>query len=57
WPGESMTSEGDNWYTYTFEDAVSTNLIFNFNGNQTADLSRTSGEWWYYNNQWYSAKP
>lgn len=57
WPGDSMTSEGDNWYTYTMEDAVSTSLIFNYNDKQTVDLTRTSGEWWYRNNQWYSSKP
>lgn len=58
WPGDSMTSEGDNWYTYTLENAVSTTLKFIYNGKEkTGDLSRTSGEWWYRDNQWYSAKP
>ena len=57
WPGVAMTSEGGKWYTYTFEGISSTNLIFNYNGNQTSDLTRTTGEWWYKNNNWYSSKP
>ncbi|MCR5608311.1 MAG: starch-binding protein [Lachnospiraceae bacterium] len=57
WPGVAMTSEGKNWYGFSFENTTFTNLIFNYNGNQTADLSQTSGEWWYYNNQWYDKEP
>ena len=57
WPGVGMTAEGSNWYVFTFEDTTFTNLIFNYNGNQTADLSRETGEWWYYNNQWYNSNP
>ena len=57
WPGEAMTSEGDGWYTYTLKNATSANVIFDYNGKQTADLSRTTGEWWYYNNKWYSSNP
>lgn len=57
WPGVAMTNEGNNWYNYQFNGASSANLIFNGNGQQTADLSRTSGEWWYKNNTWYSANP
>ncbi|WP_455717545.1 lectin like domain-containing protein [Anaerosporobacter sp.] len=58
WPGDSMTSEGDNWYTYTLEDAVGVTLKFIYNNQEkTSDQKLTAGEWWYYNNQWYSAKP
>lgn len=58
WPGVSMTSKGNNWYTYTLDDSIkSTDLIFTYNGNQTANLSVTTGEWWYYNNTWYHYKP
>lgn len=57
WPGTSMTSEGNDWYYYEIPNITSTNLIFNGNGNQTADLSRTYGEWWFKDNQWYSTNP
>jgi len=57
WPGVDMTSEGNNWYIYTFNNTTKTNLIFDYNGNQTADLSRTTGEWWYKDGKWYSSNP
>lgn len=57
WPGASMVSEGNDWYSYTLENTSSANIIFNYNGNQTKDLSRTSGEWWYKDSQWYSSNP
>lgn len=57
WPGTKMTPEGNNWYTYTFSYTSSVNLIFNQNGSQTADLSRTTGEWWYKDSKWYSYNP
>ena len=57
WPGTSMTSEGNNWYYYEIPNVSSANLIFNGNGNQTGDLSRTAGEWWFKDNQWYSSNP
>ena len=52
-----MTNEGDGWYTYTLKNATSANVIFDYNGKQTADLSRTTGEWWFYNGEWYSSNP
>lgn len=52
-----MTSEGNNWYYYEIPNVSSANLIFNGNGNQTGDLSRTAGEWWFKDNQWYSSNP
>ena len=57
WPGTAMNSESDNWYSYTFEDAQSIELIFIQNGTQSKDLSRTTGEWWYKDNKWYSSNP
>ena len=32
-------------------------MIFNFNGDQTEDLSRTTGEWWYAQNTWFDHEP
>ncbi|MBT1685934.1 alpha-amylase family glycosyl hydrolase [Dawidia soli] len=56
WPGVSMANAGGGWYSYTFTNVTSTNLIFNDGTNQTADLIRsTTG--WYQNNTWYNADP
>ncbi|GKX66547.1 alpha-amylase family glycosyl hydrolase [Inconstantimicrobium mannanitabidum] len=57
WPGVAMTAEGNGWYNYQFNNVTSTNIIFNGSNQQTADLSRTSGEWWYKDNAWYSSNP
>lgn len=57
WPGQSMTSEGDSWYIFTLNNTSSANLLFHYNGQQTIDLSRTAGEWWYKNSKWYSSNP
>ncbi|MEL6536281.1 MAG: starch-binding protein [Bacteroidota bacterium] len=57
WPGPTMTDQGDGWWTYTFANVNSTDLLFSDNGaNKTEDLSRSS-EGWYYNNQWYDTNP
>lgn len=58
WPGVAMTSEGDGWWTYTLANATSSNIIFSNNGaSQTADLSRTTGEWNYENGAWTAVNP
>lgn len=57
WPGKPMQSEGNNWYTYKFENVNKINFIINKDGEQTEDLSRKSGEWWYKNGTWYSSNP
>ena len=59
WPGNPMTSEGNNWYTYTIEGATSASMLFNCNSNkETDDLTGVKeGEWWYKNNQWYDYDP
>lgn len=56
WPGVNMTNAGNNWYTYTFTNITSTNLIFNDGTNQTADLSRNKNGW-YLNGVWYDTDP
>lgn len=57
WPGESMTNEGNGWYSYTLPNASCANVIFSNNGaSQTADLSRCS-EGWYENGQWSNTAP
>lgn len=57
WPGVNMTSEGNGWYTYNIADVSSANIIFDYNGNQTGDLSRNSGAWWYKDGKWYTSNP
>jgi uncharacterized protein YjdB len=56
WPGATMTDAGNGWYSYTFTNVTSTNLIFNDGTNQTADLNRTKTGW-YMNNTWYDTNP
>lgn len=57
YPGESMTSEGGNWYRYSFSDKTKINMLFIANGVQSAELSRETGEWWYKNKRWSSKNP
>ncbi|OXA76820.1 hypothetical protein B0A65_17950 [Flavobacterium frigidimaris] len=56
WPGVNMTDTGNGWYSYTFTNVTSTNLIFNDGTSQTADLSRNKTGW-YMNNTWYDSNP
>jgi hypothetical protein len=56
WPGVAMTAAGNGWYSYTFTNISSTNLIFNDGSNQTANLSRSSTGW-YQNGTWYTTNP
>lgn len=56
WPGVNMTATGNGWYSYTFTNITSTNLIFNDGTNQTADLTRNKTGW-YYNGVWYDNNP
>ncbi|OMF45806.1 alpha-amylase family glycosyl hydrolase [Paenibacillus peoriae] len=59
WPGILMKSDGNDWYSYTIADATGSSLIFNdSSGKQTANLSRSVKEGWYYtDNTWYDASP
>ena len=61
YPGEAMTkdsSQGENWYTYTFEDVTKINMLFIQNGKQSKELTRgNAGEYWYKNGIWYTSNP
>ena len=57
YPGPSMISEGNNYYKYTFSDVTKINFLFIANGEQSAELTRNTGEWWYKNGRWYSKDP
>jgi uncharacterized protein YjdB len=56
WPGVNMTDAGNGWYSYTFTNVTSTNLIFNDGTSQSADLSRNKTGW-YMNATWYDSNP
>ncbi len=56
WPGVNMTATGNDWYSYTFTNITSTNLIFNDGANQTADLTRNKTGW-YLDGVWYDNNP
>ena len=62
YPGAAMqkdSAEGENWYTTKFADLTKINVLFtDKNGKQTSkEFKRTTGEWWFYKNRWYSANP
>lgn len=65
YPGVKMTkdtTQGENWYKYTFKDATKVNFIFTdgtntLEGQLSGELTRTSGEWWYKNKRWKSKNP
>jgi uncharacterized protein YjdB/glycosidase len=56
WPGVNMTNAGNSWYSYTFTNVTSTNIIFNDGTSQTANLSRNKTGW-YMNDIWYDSNP
>lgn len=57
WPGQPMTMEKENWYTYSFSDVEKINFLFTYGMKQTEDFTRKTGEWWYKNGKWYSKEP
>lgn len=57
YPGVKMTSEGNNYYRYVFNDVTKINMLFVTNGKQSAELTRNTGEWWYKNKRWTSKNP
>jgi uncharacterized protein YjdB/glycosidase len=56
WPGVLMTNSGNGWYSHTFTNVSSTNLIFNDGTNQSPDLTRNKTGW-YVNGTWYDTQP
>ena len=62
YPGPKMTSEGNNYYRYTFSSVTKINLQFvDSDGKQSAELTRNTDsgntEFWYKNNRWYNKFP
>ena len=65
WPGQSITNDGDGWYTVRISQGA-TNIIFNDGNSQTVDLFRNKeGEYWFVpeaggskpTGNWYATKP
>jgi len=57
-PMEKDSSQGDNWYTYTFDNITKINMLFIDGDNQSKELTRgSSGEYWYKENRWYGTNP
>ena len=57
YPGKTMTAEGNNYYRYSFSNVTKINMLFIVNGEQSAELTRNTGEWWYKNKRWYNHDP
>ena len=57
YPGPAMISEGNDYYKYTFSTETKINFLFVVNGEQSEELTRNSGEWWYKNKRWYDHDP
>ena len=57
WPGVAMTSDGNNWYHYTFTNITSDSVIFNDGSNQTGNLYRGGTNGWYEGTTWYNSAP
>lgn len=61
WPGEAMTAEGINWYTYTIPSEIAVKVLFNSNNQQIPTANEpgfeVNGEMWYKDGTWTSSKP
>ena len=66
YPGVTMSRDtsaaGPNCYKYSFSNVTKINFLFVENGTQSKELTReytekSQGNWWYYNNKWYSSDP
>ena len=54
WPGTDMISDGDGWYSYTFDSTTKINVLFVLGDKQTDDFTAKTGEWWYTGSEWTS---
>lgn len=58
WPGKPMKSLGDNWYSFEFDNTItSAGVVFNNNGTpQTANLTYTAPNNCFKDNMWQTAE-
>lgn len=57
WPGKSMDSDGNGWYSYTFDSTTKINVLFILGDKQTDDFTAKTGEWWYTGSEWTNKEP
>lgn len=58
YPGQAMTAEGDDWYSYSWDGITKINMVFVTNGEQSDELTRSnSGEYWYKEGKWTTYNP
>lgn len=58
YPGDAMTADGDDWYSYSWDDITKINMVFVTNGEQSDELTRSNpGEYWYYEGKWTNYDP
>ena len=61
YPGPAMTSEGNNFYRYSFSNVTKINFLFvERDGTQSAELTRdtsSANEFWYKNGRWSTKEP
>lgn len=57
WPGEEMESDGDGWYSRTFDSTTKINVLFVLGDKQTDDFTAKTGEWWYTGSEWTNEDP
>ena len=62
WPGNEMSNDGNNWYSYTISDFSRVRVLFSDNGNaqcpgQDEEGYLAEGEMWFCNGVWYESKP
>ena len=62
YPGPAMTSEGGNWYKYSFSGKTKINVMFVVNGVQSEEIELNStndnvNTWWYKNNRLTTRDP
>ena len=58
WPGQAMEADsvmGNGWVTATFDAGL--NFIINGGGSQSADLSKSAGEYWYVDGKLSDSNP
>ncbi len=56
WPGLAMSNSNGNWYSYTIQNMVFANIIFNDGTNQSSDLTRAKNGW-FKEGIWYDFNP
>ena len=61
WPGETMTDEGNGWYSYTISNLSAAHVLFNSTDKQLPSTNQpgflVSGQMWYKDGVWSTSQP